>query len=38
MKYAVYLFEELIETVCDMDRETIEGFYPKAWGYKVVKL
>ena len=36
-RYAIYLFDELIEK-SDLDRETIEGFYPKAWGYRVVKL
>ena len=36
-RYAIYLFEELIET-SDLDRETIEGFYPKSWGYRVVAL
>jgi len=38
MKYAVYLFEELIETVGGMDRKSIEGIYPKSWGYKVVAI
>lgn len=38
MKYAVYLFDEFIETVRGMDRESIEGIYPKSWGYRVVAL
>lgn len=37
MKYAVYLLGEFQEYVFDMDKETIESFYPKSFGYLVKK-